>query len=672
MAKVSPTVRKRRLVKKIASRTNEVDSHLPPNESSGDDESIQIQLNQEYTLAWAFMKPKIEKWLIRLKLYNNQRRDDEKVGDPLLYTVFQTVLASLIGDKLAVNFKGREEGDEDKAQALNSLAEMDYEEMEKAQLDYDWNWDAGFFGRGLCLMNDFDTDSKTPVPEILDPTTFLRNPGAKSINGNRSGKGKMLFGGYEIRMTKADLEENEGAASEGKYYNLDKILRTTDIYSLTGDTLRQRNEAQGRNDLSTFDNSLTENFEYSILRWFTHIGGEKYIVEAANNRTLIIRKKKVDKDYWPIIDRAFSPISHDWDGVSIPDLVEDKQRFKASLLNTSGDVAKASVNGMTLFHEDRFRKTQDFNFKFGKWIPVKGTGALADAAMPLKTQDVSGTVKYILDYLDLAAQKATATPEIQQGGQAKGDPTKGELDLQASKVDTRYSLTAKIFGWSEKKFWKFWYYNYIENFEGLGEKIARIEGPFGPKWQGIDWEGIKCGHSLGPDIEVESKQVSEARKLRTFQTMQGFVTIVAADPASNADKIYLYRKLGRQILPKDEVERIIPLTIDEYQALEENKKLNDEELPKVTIEQNHEVHLRVHASADDNPYTRRHIQIHIFMLMQKRQFPGSFPNLDPQAVQNAQLQNAQPGTGGGAPAPSPTPIARPPEGAGAPQETMAQ
>jgi hypothetical protein len=55
----------------------------------------------------------------------------------LLFTIHQTVLASLYSDRLSVEFNGREEGDEETAENLNSLANYDYDEMEKDSIDYE-------------------------------------------------------------------------------------------------------------------------------------------------------------------------------------------------------------------------------------------------------------------------------------------------------------------------------------------------------------------------------------------------------------------------------------------------------------------------------------------------------------------------------------------------------
>ena len=93
--------------------------------------SLIRQVEAEYQLSWWYMKPKLDEWALRLKLYNNQKRDKEAVGDPLLFTIHQTLLASLYSDRLGVEFLGRESGDEETAENLNGLAEFDYEEMEK-------------------------------------------------------------------------------------------------------------------------------------------------------------------------------------------------------------------------------------------------------------------------------------------------------------------------------------------------------------------------------------------------------------------------------------------------------------------------------------------------------------------------------------------------------------
>ena len=83
---------------------------------SGEYEALSRQCIAEYDLAWKNQKPKKDEWEIRLKLYNNQKRDKTAVGDTTLFTVTQTILASLYNDRLSVTFEGREDGDEEIAE----------------------------------------------------------------------------------------------------------------------------------------------------------------------------------------------------------------------------------------------------------------------------------------------------------------------------------------------------------------------------------------------------------------------------------------------------------------------------------------------------------------------------------------------------------------------------
>ena len=181
--------------------------------------------------------------------------------------------------------------------------------------------------------------------------------------------------------------------------------------------------------------------------------------------------------------------------------------------------------------------------------------------------------------------------------------------------------------------------------------MARSQGPFGTQWIPIKRSDIITGNTLGPTIKIDSRSISEAKKLREFQQVQGLVQMMAADPRVNMDVSYTYRKMGRLIMPKQEIERMIPLSQDEQTALDENDQLDTavsaKDLPRVTVNQDHNVHLRVHASAKDTPATRRHIELHRHMIMEKRSNPSAFPQLPGETAPGQQGANgsvATPGT----------------------------
>lgn len=576
--------------------------------------SLIKQIEAEYQLAWYFMKPKLDEWAVRLKLYNNQKRDKEAVGDPLLFTIHQTILAALYGDRLGVDFLSRESGDEETAENLNALANYDYDEMEKDILDYEWDWDASFFGRGLLLAMEFDRGLKCPAPEIIDPMTWLRDPRAVSVNGDRKGRGAMKFGGREIRLSKNDMKE------AGIYFDYE-LLKTDDgdIRSLIDANSQARRDAQGLGDVSKFQNLVGDNADCRVLEWFTHWKGKKVLVSLGANRTKVIRYTELKGNIFPIIDRPLYPIAHDWDGVSIPDLVEDKQRARAVLQNLGLKGVKLGLHPTYLYNTNLIKNRGHLNVDFNKHIPVDGNPA--NAVIPVERQAVKAEVGWILDVLDTAAQKATATPDLQQGATTEEKRTATELNLVSAKVDTRYSLSAKIFGWSEKRFWKQWYKLYKDNFkESIDEKIVRIVGAMGSKWRPMTRENIIA--NTDPDIKIESKIVSDAIKFNELQKYRLFIKdIVSIDP-QNSNVRFALRKIGRLSgFTKEEVEQVLPPSIDEMNANAENETLDKNEIALVQVYDDDFVHMEVHNKASDTPAKTAHINAHKKAMMLKRVKP---------------------------------------------------
>src|SRR3990167_2367512 len=322
-------------LKKIVEDAEQSFSNTPLND--GLDKKVALhkrivqQVEEEYQIAWKFMYPKITKWYGYLKIYNNKKRKKKEVGDNTMFTIHQTVLSALYGgDELLMNAEAREEGDEPRAENYNALAKYDITPMQKDILDYEWWWDASFFGRAPLLMHDFDPVTKTPKPEVLDPLTTLRDPRCVALNGDAHGRYAARFWGRPLRNTKNEMEEDSG------YFNLQHLQKTSNsiapgntvIDNLIMEARQARRDAQGYDNFLEHENALQENYEHETLQWFTFFEGDPYIFELANNRGLLVRviklKKGNNRPRWGVVERSIFPIAHDYDGVSIPDLTEDK------------------------------------------------------------------------------------------------------------------------------------------------------------------------------------------------------------------------------------------------------------------------------------------------------------------------------------------------------------
>ena len=585
------------------------------------------QIDAEYNLCYGSQENKIKESLKRLRLFNNQSRKKDKVGDPLLFTVFQTVFSALYEDRLNVTFEGNEEGDEATAENLTELAKHDYRVMQKDKVDHDWDWDACFFGRGLLLLNEFDRTEgvMSPVPEVIDPMTFLRDPNATSVNGDMRGRGSMRFGGREIGLTRAQMEELEGG--EGGFFNLDKLKKNKEINSLNAEARQLRKEAQGTQDLTTSEDALDNNYEYTLLEWFTHIDGKKVIITSTNGRKTIVRRQELKDDRWCIIDRPLFPMAHDWDGVSIPDLIEDKQRARAKMINLGLDAAISDLHPMYLYNKKKIRNKRDLDFAFNKAVGVDGD--VNNAYMPMqKATTVSSQVQNIFGILDTAAQKAVAAPDVAQGVSPTQGRTLGETELVASGRSARMGLAAAIWGWSDKDFWRQWYFLYKEHFlDDIDEKVIRISSPLSTKWRTLDKANLVS--RLDPDITIESTKVSESKRAREFQEFSTFAQVAMQDPETN--RRYLNRRLGKLAkLKTSELLLVFPPTPDEIIAEDENENLADNKFVEGNSFDDHIVHMEVHQKAGTTPAVLAHIQFHKQMIKNQKEFPEAFPQEQPQ------------------------------------------
>jgi hypothetical protein len=199
--------------------------------------------------------------------------------------------------------------------------------------------------------------------------------------------------------------------------------------------------------------------------------------------------------------------------------------------------------------------------------------------------------------------------------------TATELNLMSAKVDTRYSLSAKIFGWSEKRFWRDWYHLYKDHFQdGIDEKVIRIVGAMGSKWRKLTRENIIS--KTDPDIKIESKVISDVVKYNELQKYRMFIKDVIATDPENSNIRFGLRKIGRLSgFDKEEVEQVLPPSVDEMNAEAENEKLDAGKLVKVQVYDDDFVHMEVHNKAADTAEKYAHIEAHKKAMMLKRVKP---------------------------------------------------
>lgn len=593
---------------------------------AGEFDALVKQVQEEYKVGWYYMKPRWDEWALRLKLYNNQKRDKKAIGDPLLFTTFQTLFANLYDDRLAVQYEPREEGDEDRAEHWNAIAEYDYEEMEKSELDYDWIWDSMFFGTSECLLMEFDRERKVPIPEVLDPMVTVRSPYAKSAQGDSKGRGGLTWLYWESTITRRELRTNplyfnlQGTQQGGGDNTFSQIERNAEL----------RADAQGHDSINKLVRGLTgDNQQIFVTKGITFWKGKMVYVVLSNNRTKLIRYKELDFTRFPVIDRKLFPTAHSYTGVSIPDLVEDKQRARSVLQNLVLENAKFGLYPTFIYDSLKIKNKNDLNREMNKHVGVEG-GMSANTIQPVPRAGVGNEVGFIMNLLEASSQRSTATPNQQQGVLDRDKRTATENALINAAADSRFSLSARVFGWSEKRFWKQHYDLYDKHFmDKIDDKIVRINGAFGTKFQKLERKDL-IGNAH-PDIIIESKAISEAKQQNELASHSAYIQQISIDP--NANLRYALKKSGKlRGYKKDEIDRMLPPTPDEMIAEEENELLSSNKVVEVKTAEDHQIHLEVHAKAVQTEALKKHIEAHRKALMVRRENPVLDAQLPPSAI----------------------------------------
>lgn len=587
------------------------------------EEKIIEQVRSEYKQGLKAIQSTYDEWKRRLKLLANQRKNRKSVGDTLLFEIHQTVVASLYTDQLDSEWLPNGKDDEEIAENLNHLTRYDYRLMKKSRIDYDWIWDSAFFGYGIIFNTGFNVALKCPIFTVIDPMTYIHDPYATSINGDMDGSGKSRYMGHEIYMSADQIDNHKDFIIKSKEIDEENNPDTATIFKPGREA---RLEALGT-DVSSSDVKGC-NKEFALLEWFTHINGEIYLVVLADGMRKVARIRKIG-DEFPIIKRDIYPTPHAFRGISIPDLVEDKQRARAVMMNTSMEAVKRNTYAMHFFDTNRVKAQDLSSYELDKFIPVDGNPQGVVDTMR-KTQ-INSEVQWVLAELSNNAQSGTATPDIKQGAAMGIRRSATELGLMDKGSDTRYSLSAKVFGWSEREFWLLWYQNYKKYFKsGIIEKSISLRGPAGKTWITLNRDNIIARED--PDVDIVSKVVADSTRMREAQALNTVMMSIMQDPSSN--KRYALKSLLRKVgMSIDEVDRIYPKTIDEVEANDENIQLSANKPQKVELTQDHQVHLLEHEKAEETQALKIHREAHMEAMKMARNKPELLaPQVQSQAI----------------------------------------
>ena len=95
----------------------------------------------KYEDSFQFLQARKKRQAAQLKLLVNLQKGDQAISSTLLLTLFTRLMSSVYDDRMQVKFLPSQGIMQEQIDAYNILAQSDYQEMDKAKMDYDWIWD---------------------------------------------------------------------------------------------------------------------------------------------------------------------------------------------------------------------------------------------------------------------------------------------------------------------------------------------------------------------------------------------------------------------------------------------------------------------------------------------------------------------------------------------------
>lgn len=583
--------------------------------SKGD---ILEQVQAEITESLNYVRSKRQIFRDRIKLYNNQRKQRNKIGIMTLYNTMNTLMALSYTDELSVAFGGKGFAGSDIAENIELLAKSDNEDMEMDVLNYIKEWDRFFFGVAIRLVHGYDESNQTPIVESMDPLCWLPDP-----QGGLRPRNFRYFG-FEVEMSKGELTEDRG------FFNTECLTPSQTADDETQQTKDAYAEAQGLDPV--LRQKVRPEYEgsiYNLVHWYTHLNGKKYLLTLSEDRSEIVRlerikpvyeKEKKDERYneWGLVLNYFSPERNNPFGTSVGDLVEDKQRAKSILANLLLGLVKSQLYPMYLYDRDRILNRRDLDFSYNKMIGVRG-GVDGAVAVMNKAPSQFADTQNVSQMLDKETSLSTGASSVQSGVTSDTTATLGENQMVQANANIRFALGNKINGWGEKQFWKLWYRCYVQFFGKAEEKIIEVTDAFGV--QSLTLYRDQFVIEKSPKIIIKSRLESMAQMAQDRVGFDAVAPLILQDPTMpQVSRKYTQRHMLKlHGLSREQISVIAPMTPDEMDAHNENLLLARNETVKIEVGEDHLSHIVIHMTGPNSNAKRAHILAHKMAYIQSGQ-----------------------------------------------------
>lgn len=602
-------------------------------------------IQDRYIESFDFLQSRKRRQVRQLVLLNNLQRGDQNIASTLLLTLFNRVLSNLYDDKLQVKFLPSQGIRQEQLNSYNTLAQSDYLEMDKAKLDYDWAWDTLFFGRGYMETLRFNKKRKIMTPHVINPLVFGYDPYFEDVQDWR-------YYWKWITKSKSELQRliNNKTITGAK--KTDEIASGVDEYLWNYKVLRDAAKKAVEPSADSMGGDVFQILEfyginddgkkcvYWIDRSFSKILWEEEL-KLEDLEYDIMGKSEKKGSKWPIVVKEAFREPHSSVNFSVADLLEDKHRAKSVLLNLAFIAAKDRANPIYGYNPDKVRDvTQFFSRQIDQHIPMDDESAV----WPLSTEDPmsQGLIQFI-SMLTSEANEPMGTGVVLQPIQKTGSGTATEAAIDQQLNDMAQSLQSKIMQFGESEFWSHWFHRYAKYGPELKEKMANIVGVKGIDSQMIDMKDFNT--DFPPGVLVYSAKEAEYKELvlrrDLMQLYPELMQTLDPNGMRNFNKFVFFPKF---LQDPSLIDVMLPKTIDEMKAEDENVELAKDKHVPVSPTDDHTTHIYVHQML--NPKTWAlwfHLAEHEMYLAEQKAQEQMMAQM---AMQQQQQQMAQDQAGG--------------------------
>lgn len=565
-----------------------------------DYDNLQEQVKQEIQMWLEYVQPKRQKFREKLVKYIDQDKEDGRVGINIIYSMINLSIALSLSDENNVLFLPRKFGDEEYAENLTNLANYDYEEMDLKRKDYARYFDSRFFGVSIREKAWWNDRKKCVEIEQSDPLTWIPDPYGDYLRWFR-------FHYFEKEILKSSMTSELWFREE-----LIEEL-TNDVDEETQNNKTYRNEVSWLNNVT----DTSADFYVSVYDWYTYYEWDLYKITLskaweilrAEQIEAVREEEKTDKIdiKTQVVIEWYSPIRWNAFGISMVDIIEDKQTAISELMNMRLIDARFSTFGqMNLFNTDIVKNVQDLKKPSlkTKWIWVNAWGQnLANAVYPVPRQNIMQDSYNVTSELTRQIQLDTWISENTLWVAEKWLTLWQSQQVQ-SNANLRLSLWITVSNWGEEEFWDYiWLRSYEEYYDSSDKKIIRVSNGFGTNVIEVRKDEFFWGKH--PEIKIDSKKKIEAQRDRQKQDFLATIWYILEDQSqASITKTIAKRHLFKLQWMSREMINILT-----YNPAEEKAKMmvhllneNDFQWAEISdISEDHLTYMIVFESARDTP-----------------------------------------------------------------------